>query len=357
MTIKRNAPGSQKEGGGSRAAKKRAKKKEKQLLVKTQASTTTAQEDDDDDTNLDPNTKSDDIVNNDTKNKKKLQLPFGDDDDDNEGGVRFTNEKRKKKKKTKKEASSKTEKKSKTKDETSTNEIKHDDKVIDEDEGMENEILEKFLSKLTPAQILFPEKYNSEMNGEEEDAVEDSGEPNPSDIVSHVTSEQRANALFSAFLSPSGLSRKSFYKHYWEKKPLLISRNKNLAEPDSSGAIYGDDLDLDDEDCLAYQHRFDGFLSKQDIEKLISEFPMKYGKDLNVTNYCNTGSGQKRRVTLDQLPNMPDNTEEEVEFIDVESNDVWSNFKSGCTIRLLCPQVRLFSVNFVYISQNYDLRF
>jgi len=61
---------------------------------------------------------------------------------------------------------------------------------------------------------------------------------------------------------------------------------------------------------------------------------------LNVTNFCTTEYGEKRRITLDQLPTTMDDgtSEEDVEYIPAESQDVWQNFDSGCTVRLLCPQ-------------------
>ena len=117
---------------------------------------------------------------------------------------------------------------------------------------------------------------------------------------------------------PSGLSRESFYKHYWEKKPLLISNSKNLAEPDSDGRIFGEDLYLDKEAKQLYERRFDGFLSEKGIKAMISDRPMKYGKDVNVTNYCNIGSGEKRRITLDQLPDTNGDIDGEFEFVTTE---------------------------------------
>ncbi len=35
------------------------------------------------------------------------------------------------------------------------------------------------------------------------------------------------------------------------------------------------------------ERRFDCFLSKKGIKAIISDRPMKYRKDVNVTNYCN----------------------------------------------------------------------
>ena len=207
--------------------------------------------------------------------------------------------------------------------------------------GNEEHLLYQYLSQLTPAEILFPGKYLSAMNNDEEEDGMDL-----TNLLGELATDKRANLLFSAILAPSGLSTESFYKHYWEKKPLLISKSENKAEPDQEGTLYGDQIELDGEDEQVYNKRFNGFLSKDSIRKLIEENPIQYGKDINVTNYCNNGSGEKHRITLDQLPGMSGDNEV-ADFINAESNDVWSNFASGCTLRLLCPQVR--GLGFDYI--------
>ncbi len=322
MVKRRDAPELEK-GGGSRAAKKRAKKKEKQLKVQNTVDAVDA----------DDNTEKKDIVGNtktldhhkDSKSSsgikkgKKSQLPFGDEDDSEDN----------------------------TKGKT-TKEIENDDisdsnsDVDDRENDWEDKLLEEQFSQLTPAEILFPVKFFDK-------SIQDA-ELDPVSILNSLTTEKRANLLFKSIIDPSGLSRESFYKHYWEKKPLLISNSKNLAEPDSDGRIFGEDLYLDKEAKQLYERRFDGFLSEKGIKAMINDRPMKYGKDVNVTNYCNIGSGEKRRITLDQLPDTNGDIDGEFEFVTAESNDVWSNFNSGCTIRLLCPQVRycllIYKLNF-----------
>lgn len=300
-------------GGGSRAAKKRAKKKEK-----LQQNKATVEFDGDDiidqEDQLDLKKKTKD----DKRNKKvKLQLPLGEENENDE-------EKR--------------PSAEKVKDDDPVETVDHVDQsdADDEEDEWENNILEENFSHLTPAEILFPENISFEINDNNE---QDMG---PADILNSITTDKRANLLFNSILSPSGLSRDAFYKHYWEKKPLLISTSSNTAEPDREGTIYGDELDLDKEAKKIYEHRFDGFLSKKRIEQMISDYSMKYVIDLNVTNYCSTGSAEKHRITLDQLPDTNENDDDyEIEYISAESNDVWSNFKSGCTIRLLCPQVSI----------------
>ena len=340
MANKRSVSENGKNGGNSRAAKKRAKQKEKQHL-KTQNSkiavaitTSTANDEGGKKESID--CKADYDCNHQENEEEKLQLPLG-DEEDNDGIKEInTRHKGKKKKMKKKNEKSVTEKR----------DYSFDAKQEEEEEGRgddddDEKILDKFLACLTPAEILFPEKFVSESvesNGEDKETKAE--QPDPLTFVSNITTEKRAHVLFSALLMPSGLSTDAFYKHYWEKKPLLISMSENMAEPDSKGTIYGEDLDLDEASQQAYQHRFDGFISKKGIEKMISQTPVKYGRDINVTNYCNSVGG-KRRVTLDQLPDMSNNNIEEVEFIDAESDDIWSNFKSGCTLRLLCPQVRI----------------
>ncbi len=324
--------------------------------------------------------------------KKKKQLPLGNDDDDDDNNddnddnddnneqekdigrieIKDSSHRTKKKKvKIQKESDNGMEEKITPSPMEKEGENDDESEVNDDDEERENMLLDQFISHLTPAEILFPETFLKDKSNEKEvDVDEDSNEnisdemmmikmmqqqqqqqPDPLEIASNLTTEKRANRLFKSIIAPSGLSTNAFYEHYWEKKPLLISTSENLAEPDSStGAIYGDDLELEGEELEVYKKRFDGFLSKESIQKLISEFPMKYGTDLNVTNYCDSGSGEKRRITLDQLPN--DMSSEDVEYIDAESNDVWSNFKSGCTLRLLCPQVSKLVINLTFFRKK-----
>ncbi|GMH80847.1 hypothetical protein TrLO_g332 [Triparma laevis f. longispina] len=143
--------------------------------------------------------------------------------------------------------------------------------------------------------------------GEEEEEEEDegvSGDDYEDDDISLTPSEEekmlansdftsQARSVFSTILHP--IPPLTFYSTHYEKRPLHISRN--LSSPPLS------------------------FLSKKDIESYISKYSLKYGEDLNVTNVVD---GVRR--TLD-IPGTV-----------AKSEDVWSNFSSGCSIRLLCPQ-------------------
>jgi lysine-specific demethylase/histidyl-hydroxylase NO66 len=75
----------------------------------------------------------------------------------------------------------------------------------------------------------------------------------------------------------------------------------------------------------------DGFLSKDSICELLETHPVYNGRDLNVTRYEEGTDGIKRRITLDPQAGNDE------EFVLADSKDVWENFDSGCTLRLLCP--------------------
>jgi len=128
-----------------------------------------------------------------------------------------------------------------------------------------------------------------------------------------MTITQRASFLFEAILAP--ITLEDFYNNYFEKKPLLISS-------ESAGNKY----------------RYKGLLSLESIVAITKKHTMYYGRDLNVTKYRKGEDGIKRRVTLDKLAD--DDDQENGTFgrgIRVENSELWSNYKSGCTIRLLCP--------------------
>ena len=131
-----------------------------------------------------------------------------------------------------------------------------------------------------------------------------------------------------------------FYNEYWEQQPLLITNPKlNNGEQDSNNGnkkyhkdaiekfannfyeqylnpkkdgnenhqVNNNNLKVaaakdKEEDIGNYHERFDGFLSKKDINKLLKKYPMQYGKDLNVTKYCKDINGEMRRITLDLYP-------------------------------------------------------
>ena len=147
----------------------------------------------------------------------------------------------------------------------------------------------------TPAELLFGEK----MIGE--------------------SAPDRARAVFQSLLG-SKISPRTFYKEYWEKKPLHISRKS-------------DDI----EESEKY---FDGILSQNDIECMMKNKELKYGVDLNVTK-CTGNERNLKRITLDPVPE----TMKIEDAIVAKPNDVWCNFKDGCSIRLLCPHAHLRTVH------------
>ena len=295
--------------GGSRAAKKRAKKRKQQQLKKQ--------------INIEEIIEQ---VVEEVPKKKKLQLLLSDDDEKPKDKVKKT--KKTKKKKEKKDVEDKSE-------DAVSKSVKEDSKDAeaarneDIDSNPENEVINEILSELNPIEILFPERLIEVEDGEED------GEPNPLVLIQHLETKQRARAVFESILAPSGISVEEFYKDYWEKQPLLISKSRNFADLAEEEFV----VEKHNEEGLQqYRTRFHGILSKKKIEELISNQPMRYGRDLNVTNFCKPGHGEKRRITLDQIPEVSEGQEEDVEYITAESNDVWQNFETGCTVRLLCPQ-------------------
>jgi len=161
--------------------------------------------------------------------------------------------------------------------------------------------------------VLFPPPPSNEENDKDENEFAEI------DLIS-LTVEERAKLLLAALLHPT-VTVDKFYSEYWEKKPLLISADAD------------------------HKKRLEGFLTIKSIRHLLSTQSLRYGKDLNVTNFTktatNSGKKEKRRVTLDLLPDQAPTKEED--YILVDAKDVWANFESSepssaCTIRLLCPQ-------------------
>ena len=311
MTTKRSTE----ESGGSRASKKRAKKRnQKQLLNK----------DDDNDTH-----ETTVHVEEAIAPKKKMQLPMSDDDDEPMNVIPAMSKKSKKKKKEKKAVV----KASEPEEEEIEPPIADQSEDVGEEENdvdpnADEEVVDEVLSQLNPIEILFPERLTGSTDEGDDEEV------NPVVLIEHIETKRRARAVFESILAPSGVSIDDFYKHYWEKKPLVITKSKNLA-----GITEEEAKKVDEEELKQYRSRLDGFLSKKKVEGLIRDHPLRYGKDLNVTNFCKTGHGEKVRVTLDQLPEMAaGQAENEIEYIVAKGNDVWQNFENGCTIRLLCPQ-------------------
>lgn len=366
--------------GLSRAAKKRAKKRKKELEQQQRRN------------QLKPNNfiEEEDLENseaegaNQNSSNEKLNLfegGLGEDD----GDTLVPQEKNKKRKENNEEEEGKKKRKRKRKKDTAS---KKDDKEgshkeneaaiegeehINEEEWEKN-ILGQVLGRLAPMEILYPETFRlkelSDVEGKVENVEEtkendikaEDGEtisPNPFILLQQLPTKSRAKYLFNSLLAPSGISVEEFYLEYWEKKPLLISKSINIAEDndiDENGRWVGDangnnqvqggaqDFSID---LQRYRRRFDGLLSKKDIELLLQNQSMKYGKDLNVTNYCRSLSGEKERITLDQLPDSDGLNSDDSSFVIAESQDVWANFDDGCSVRLLCPHKHNDRVHFL----------
>ncbi|GMH59771.1 hypothetical protein TrRE_jg3652 [Triparma retinervis] len=111
-----------------------------------------------------------------------------------------------------------------------------------------------------------------------------------------------SGTLLSTLLEPVAPS--AFFSTYFEKKPLHLARS---ADPD-------------------YPH--EPLLTRKDVEEMLLRQSLRYGVDLNVTNVVD---GVRR--TLDLLPSAGEDP------VVAEAKDVMSNLESGCSVRLLCPQM------------------
>ncbi|PRP79475.1 lysine-specific demethylase NO66-like [Planoprotostelium fungivorum] len=105
-------------------------------------------------------------------------------------------------------------------------------------------------------------------------------------------SNARSNQVFAWLIAP--LSVEEFYEKYWEKKPLLIKRNK--------------------------PNYYDGWFSKDEMDQLFKSTHIEYGKHVDVTLYEN---GQRR--TLNPKGRAT-------------AKDIWNFFAKGCSVRMLHPQ-------------------
>jgi lysine-specific demethylase/histidyl-hydroxylase NO66 len=139
--------------------------------------------------------------------------------------------------------------------------------------------------------------------------------PELAELLGSMTAKQRAACLLQSIVAP--ITLEEFYKEYWEKKPLHVQAT------DKNKSRYAD------------------LLSLESIKSMTKNHSMYYGKDLNVTKYKKGSDGIKRRFTLDKLPESNGdnnkNNNSDPEAIMAETPELWSNYDSGCTIRLLCP--------------------
>lgn len=108
-----------------------------------------------------------------------------------------------------------------------------------------------------------------------------------------IDSAVRGRQFFEWLIAP--VTSEEFFRDYFEKKPLIIKRNR---------ADY-----------------YKGWYSKADIEKLLREQQVKTGRDLDITNYVN---GERKTYEYDGR---------------VDPAVAWRKYEQErCSLRVLCPQ-------------------
>uniref|UniRef100_M4C072 Bifunctional lysine-specific demethylase and histidyl-hydroxylase n=1 Tax=Hyaloperonospora arabidopsidis (strain Emoy2) TaxID=559515 RepID=M4C072_HYAAE len=105
-------------------------------------------------------------------------------------------------------------------------------------------------------------------------------------------SATKARLLFTWLLYP--VTPEEFYEKYWEQRPLVIKRN-----------------------APSY---YDGWFSRQEIDRILKTHTLEYGTDLDLTKYVDD-----TRHTLNPSSSAT-------------AKEVWKHFDDGCSVRLLCPQ-------------------
>lgn len=105
-------------------------------------------------------------------------------------------------------------------------------------------------------------------------------------------SATKARLLFEWLIYP--LKADEFYANYWEQRPLVIKRK-----------------------CPSF---YDGWFSKDDMDRILKEHTLHYGQDLDLTKYVD-----ETRYTLN-----PEGA--------ATSKQVWKHYDDGCSVRMLCPQ-------------------
>ncbi|ETI43131.1 hypothetical protein F443_11842 [Phytophthora nicotianae P1569] len=107
-----------------------------------------------------------------------------------------------------------------------------------------------------------------------------------------VHSATKARMLLTWLLYP--VTPEDFYQNYWEQRPLAIKRN--------------------------FPSYYDGWFSKQEIDRILKTHTLEYGTDLDLTKYVDN-----TRHTLN-----PSGA--------ATAKQVWKHYDDGCSVRLLCPQ-------------------
>uniref|UniRef100_K3W7B3 Bifunctional lysine-specific demethylase and histidyl-hydroxylase n=1 Tax=Globisporangium ultimum (strain ATCC 200006 / CBS 805.95 / DAOM BR144) TaxID=431595 RepID=K3W7B3_GLOUD len=107
-----------------------------------------------------------------------------------------------------------------------------------------------------------------------------------------IHSAMQSKLFFEWLIFPMPLEE--FYEKYWEKRPLAIKRK--------------------------FPKYYDGWFSKDEIDRILKEHTLEYGADIDLTKYVD-----HTRHTLN-----PDGA--------ATPKQVWKHFDDGCSVRLLCPQ-------------------
>ena len=180
--------------------------------------------------------------------------------------------------------------------------------------------------------------------------------------TSKILTKEHARVFFEFLLSPSHITTQDFDRHYWEKKPLLISKEINLADDDDDNdhddslnddsLVDGDEkkakqdkypsrlkdtLKVDPTQTNEYKKRFEGIFSQRDIE---GAFNRLNDNDINIVNYSDDGT-EKRQFVYSQHPEVisaDHNKSKDNNQKPKSRKNVWSHFEKGCTIRLNNPQ-------------------
>ncbi|CAK4086749.1 unnamed protein product [Aphanomyces euteiches] len=127
---------------------------------------------------------------------------------------------------------------------------------------------------------------------DEEIQAEDVVDAHELSMDSGLHSSTKAKMFFQWLIYP--VTVEDFYANYWERKPLHIKRH--------------------------YDSYYDGWFSRQEIERMLKEHTLEYGEDIDLTKYVN-----ETRTTLNPTGSAYPKT-------------VWKHFDDGCSVRLLCPQ-------------------
>ncbi|KAL6486679.1 hypothetical protein MHYP_G00060710 [Metynnis hypsauchen] len=162
------------------------------------------------------------------------------------------------------------------------------------------ETAKKRKMKKSPVDKKKVEEENREQTGDEQqcpsDGTEGVGAEMLHTLLTDLTkvnnSRERASRLFQWLICPN--QAKTFFKDFWEKKPLLIKRQN----PDY----------------------YQGLFSTAEFDRILRTGNVQYGVNLDVTSYTN-GKRETHNPPGRALPYT-----------------VWDFYESGCSLRMLNPQ-------------------